>query len=447
MNIKVIHIKGMHCVSCEKLLEDEFENISGVKKAKVDRKKNEAELSWERNEPDFSEIKKIAQKFGYDAFEDKLPAKKENKTSWLNWLEAIFIVVIAWILFRIFQGSGLGDKFNLGGEQITYGVSFLIGLTASVSSCLAVVGAVVIGFSEKYQSTGHGFYENSLKPNLFFHAGRLGAFFILGGILGLVGGEINISGNFVSVFSIIIAMIMAWLGLNILGVLPSISDLGVRMPKRMFGNWKQLKESEHRLAPFFLGALSFFLPCGFTQTMQIFALASGSFWVGSLSLFLFALGTMPVLLALGTAVSWTKNIKLMAFQKAAGLIILFFAVFNFNSALAMKGVKTNVISSKNDKKSDTGTQNANLNEQIVEMSVTSRGFEPNVLKIKRGVPVKWVIKGDQISSCTNKIIVPSLNISKNIGSGNNIVTFFPEKSGEIPFSCWMGMVRGKFVVE
>jgi plastocyanin domain-containing protein len=81
------------------------------------------------------------------------------------------------------------------------------------------------------------------------------------------------------------------------------------------------------------------------------------------------------------------------------------------------------------------------------MKITSRGFEPNTFKIKSGIPVKWVVQGDQVTACTNKIIIPSLNISKNIRPGENIINFTPTKKGDLPFSCWMGMVRGKFVVE
>jgi archaellum component FlaC len=85
-------------------------------------------------------------------------------------------------------------------------------------------------------------------------------------------------------------------------------------------------------------------------------------------------------------------------------------------------------------------------EQVVEMHITYEGFKPSSFTIKNGVPVKWIIYGDQVSSCTNKIIVPSLNISKSIVAGENIINFTPKTTGTIDFSCWMGMVRGKFVV-
>lgn len=449
MKSKIVYIKGMHCVSCEKLLDDEFRNVKNVKDVKVDRKANTAEIFFEDQEPKFEEIKVVAKKFGYEAFEneEELLGNPASKSfAWQEWIEAVLVVAALWVVFRIFQNLGYLDRIDLQGEKITFGVSVLIGLVASVSSCLAVVGAVIIAFGEKYRSGGGSFFESAVKPNLYFHIGRLVTFFVLGGVLGMIGGELNISGNFVSIFTIIIAIVMAWLGLNILGILPSISNLGIKMPGMLTSKWSRLKNSEHKMAPFLLGGMSFFLPCGFTQSMQIFALTSGSFWAGSLTLFFFALGTVPSLLILGITTSWTKSKKMGAFQKVAGILVLVFAIYTLQSGLALKGVKTNVIESGS-KKEVVNKVDENKGEQVIEMRVTSRGFEPNNFKLKKGVPVKWVIKGDQVTSCTNKIIVPSLDISKAISFGENVIRFTPDKAGTIPFSCWMGMVRGKFIIE
>ena len=84
---------------------------------------------------------------------------------------------------------------------------------------------------------------------------------------------------------------------------------------------------------------------------------------------------------------------------------------------------------------------------MVEMHVTYRGFQPNIIKVKKEIPVTWKIWGDQVTPCTDRIIVPSLNITRAVNSGENIIQFTPTAAGEIPFSCWMGMVRGKFTVE
>jgi uncharacterized protein len=447
MNTKKIYIKGMHCVSCEKLLEDELKNVAGVLAVRANRKTNSVEIEYGAKEPNFSELKKMAEKFGYQVFENA-PGLENKKTDWSVWIKSIVIVAVILFLFRIFQSSGIVDGINLKSSNVTFGIAILIGLVASVSSCLAVVGAVIIAFGEKYQTGAKSFYAGAIKPNLYFHIGRLTTFFVLGGLLGLIGGEVNISGNFISVFTIIVALVMGWLGLNILGFVPSIANSGIRMPKGLTGKWDNLKRSEHQAAPFILGGLSFFLPCGFTRSMQIFALTSGSFWVGGLSLFLFALGTVPALMALGVTVSWTSSKKMVVFQKVAGFLIVFFAIYTLQSGFALSGVKTNVLTSEKEAVSSNAVDNnADKNAQEIVMHVTSSGFSPATLTIKKGVPVRWVIKGDAVTGCTSKIIVPSLNISRNISQDDTIIEFTPTVTGEIPFSCWMGMVRGKFIIE
>ncbi len=453
MKTKKFFIKGMHCVSCEKLLDDEFRQIAGVKDVRVDRLKNTGEVDYDGAEPDFEEIRKVAKKFGYEAFEEEMKKEEfdQGKNNPADWIKAVAIVAVIFFLFRFFQMTGVLDNVNLQSENMTFGVAFLVGLVASVSSCLAVVGAVIIAFGEKYRSGEKGFFASSVKPNILFHLGRLATFFVLGGLLGLIGGELNISGNFVSVFNITIAVVMGWLGLNILGLAPSISNLGIRMPKGLTKNWSDLKASEHKAAPFLLGGLSFFLPCGFTQSMQIFALTSGSFLVGGMTLFIFALGTVPSLLILGITASWTRNSKMVVFQKVAGLLVVLFAIFTLQSGLALRGVSTDVLSTKDaekveqEKKVETDIPKGE--QQVVEMHVNNSGFVPSVLRIKKGVPVRWVVKGDQLSGCTNKIIVPSLKISKPLKAGDNIIEFTPTAVGTISFSCWMGMVQGKFIVE
>jgi plastocyanin domain-containing protein len=57
------------------------------------------------------------------------------------------------------------------------------------------------------------------------------------------------------------------------------------------------------------------------------------------------------------------------------------------------------------------------------------------------VPVKWVINGEQLTSCNNALVVPSLNIEKKLESGQNIINFTP-RDKDINFSCWMGMISG-----
>lgn len=439
---KDIYISGMTCTSCEVLITDSIkESIEDVTYIKVSHRKGKAEIGHGGRQLPWSKIFDTVKELGYEASFEPIKTKKQ-KASAEQWFYSVLVVIGIYLVYKYLQWIGLLDWLEVDTSNINYGASFLIGIVASLSSCLVVVGAVVMSFATKYQAHG-SFYQRNLKPHLLFHFGRLASFFILGGILGLIGSWFNISDNFMSWFTVLIALVLLWLALNILGFVPSMSAMGIRMPKKSMGAWKKLQESEHALAPALLGAFSFFLPCGFTQSMQLFAMSSGSFMVGAMTLFLFALGTSPVLLGLGVATTRFKNMKTVVLQKAIGFIILFFAFYTLSSGLALKGIDINFWSSAG----SSGQSISQGNVQVVNMAVTYRGYNPSSIRLTKDVPVRWVIDGQQVSGCTNEIIVPDLGIRQKIYPGENIIEFTPTKAGNISFSCWMGMVRGKFIVE
>jgi hypothetical protein len=95
---------------------------------------------------------------------------------------------------------------------------------------------------------------------------------------------------------------------------------------------------------------------------------------------------------------------------------------------------------------DTKLNNSN-NFQEVNMELTYAGYSPNVLNIKKGIPVRWNINVKQMTGCTDSIMIESLGIKKDLQVGNNVIEFTPpDDVDEIKFSCWMRMVWGKFVV-
>jgi sulfite exporter TauE/SafE len=100
-----------------------------------------------------------------------------------------------------------------------------------------------------------------------------------------------------------------------------------------------LKGMNHILTPLLVGIATFFLPCGFTQSMQVYALSTGSFWTGALTMLSFALGTLPVLGLLSfSSLGLHKKAQSGVFFKAAGLIVIFFGVFNLINSLVAFGV-------------------------------------------------------------------------------------------------------------
>jgi hypothetical protein len=84
--------------------------------------------------------------------------------------------------------------------------------------------------------------------------------------------------------------------------------------------------------------------------------------------------------------------------------------------------------------------------QAISMQVISSGFSPNHFVLRKGVPVKWIIEGKEITTCNHRIVVPSLNLEFDVKSGRQIIEFTPAKAGVIPWSCWMGMLHGDFQV-
>lgn len=357
-----------------------------------------------------------------------------------EWVVAIGIIAIGLVLYHMVQSTGFIDTISPTSAEITFGVALLIGVVASLSSCMATIGGVVVAFAQRYVSTADQSLRVTIRPHLAFHIGRIGSFFVLGGVLGAIGGTIQVSGNVIAVITIVIAVIMAWLGLNILGIAPSIARVGIRMPERMRIYWNKVGKSEHKAAPFALGGLSFFLPCGFTQSMQLFALASGDIWIGGVSLALFAVGTMPALLTLGVASTWSSALNGPVFKKVAGLVVLLFAIATWSAGQAL-WTATPLTTELDIVQVATGE------EQVVRTRIVATGFDTEVTELKKGVPVKWIIEAKNPSACTNRIIVPSLGISADIKVGENVVYFTPQEKGELPFSCWMGMVRGSFIVK
>jgi sulfite exporter TauE/SafE len=393
------------------------------------------------------QIQQKIEKLGYTI--SSQPTKKSNiklSASKKQWVYALIIVFILYKLYSGLQKTGLLSFFD-STESVGYGAAFLIGIVASLSTCLAIIGAVVISFGAKYQRAGTKF-ERTIQPHLLFHVGRVASFFVLGGLLGLLGSIFTFSPFIMAWFSLLIAFILIWLGLNILGFAPSLTAAGIHMPKKFLRHWQRLENSEHHLAPAILGAATFFLPCGFTQSMQLLAMTSGSFWIGGMTLAAFALGTLPVLLGIGIISSKSQNKKYTVFKLVTGIIIVLFGWYSLSAASAILGISLPTIGSNTvSTGQDTTPLQSTENVQTVYMTVDYSGYTPNTIRIKNNVPVRWIIDVTQISGCTNEIIIPTLGLSKKLTTGKNYVTFTPRKKGRLGFSCWMGMVRGTFIVE
>lgn len=422
-----LYISGMHCTACEINIGRAFKGIEGVKNIKINHRSGIVDFDFTGAGFPKDKIAASLRDLGYDLSDT--PVKKQRATK-EQWLYAVLIVLGLYLVYKYLDWIGVLDLINISSSEINFGAAFLIGIVASLSTCLMVVGAVVISFGTKYQSK---------RSHILFHAGRLVAFFALGGLLGLLGSWFNFSGSFYGWFTILVALILVWLALNTLGFLPAF---GIRLPHRTTAVWHNLQNSSHAAMPLILGAFTFFLPCGFTQSMQVLALASGSFLAGALIMLFFALGTAPILFTLGFASSRLQNRRSLVFSKAMGMLILLFGFYTLSSGLAIFGINFGFVGSKN-----VGAVSQQDEFQVIEMAVGPSSYSPNAFYLKKDVPVRWMIDASRATGCTSSLIVPSLDISQNLKRGENIIEFTPTESGKIAFSCGMGMARGQFIVE
>ncbi len=439
-----IHIKGMHCVSCEILLEKELMNVESISKCKISHRNGTLTVEC-KDEVPYSEIKEVVQKCGYHIVgkDEKKYEHKKNKLEDYFQLLFIFIGVAAIAFFlKKFEISRLFPEI---GNNAGVLIALLLGVVASLSTCLILIGGIVLSFGNMYQvheDAKHPLLSRSL-PHIYFHIGRIGGFALLGGILGLVGSKINYSLSFTGYLTIFVAIIMLYLGLQITGLVPSITKMGFHLPKGLSKKVHSLQEKNHPLTPMVIGVLTFLLPCGFTQSMQLAAITSQSFFSGALIMGAFAIGTFPALFSLGIGSSYAKKNKFGFVNKVIGIIVIFFAIYSLNSGLVLSG-STFTLDFWN--KGGGGIESISNNGiQVVKMDI-DWSFKPNEFVIKKGVPVQWEIEGINISGCSNEIVIPSLKLRKKIEKGKNILEFTPQETGTIPFTCWMGMLGGKFVV-
>lgn len=452
MTKTIFHIFGMHCKSCEVLLEGELNKLAEIKKCEVSFSKGVTEIECEGETP-FQKIKEVIVSCGYQLVPE---AQKNNsahtpKKTFRDYLQITLIILGVALAAFLLDKIELARFFPNFGSRVNVFIALLLGVVASLSTCLVLVGGIVMSFGNMYpihEDDGHPFWNRTI-PHIYFHLGRVVGFILLGGILGLIGSKLNYSISFTGYLTILIAIVMFYIGLQILGILPNITKLGFHLPKKFSNKIHKLQTSNHHLAPILIGALTFFLPCGFTQTMQLAAVASGSFFTGAILMGAFALGTLPALLTIGIGSSYAKNQKFIFLNRLIGVVVVFFALYSLNSGLVLSGSSFTLNFWKNTKNISIEVSDSNKTQsdkvQVIKMNV-DWVFEPTEFKIKKGIPVRWEINGVNVSGCSNEVVIPRLNIRKKIYKGKNVVEFIPNKEGVLPFSCWMGMLNGRFIV-
>lgn len=82
------------------------------------------------------------------------------------------------------------------------------------------------------------------------------------------------------------------------------------------------------------------------------------------------------------------------------------------------------------------------------MILVKGGYTPNAIVVERGKPVRLNFRREESDACSEMVVLGDFGKSAKLPTGEIVpVEFLPDKPGEYEFSCQMGMLRGKLIVE
>lgn len=501
---KRLYITGMTCVNCQNRIEKKLSETEGIKSAKVSYNKGTADISYDTDEISLKSVIKIVEGLGY-----QVTLKQQESAADLDRIIPLLVLIVS--LFVLLQQLGILNLLvpsQLADSKMGYGMLFFVGLLTSVH-CIAMCGGInlscclprvkVTEEKQKAAEKSTADFFAAFLPAICYNAGRVVSYTVIGFALGFVGMILGGgSGNGLSTFlqgilKLIAGVFMVIMGINMLDLFPWLKKFGLRMPK--FFAVRMGKQKRKGSGPFFIGLLNGLMPCGPLQAMQIVALASANPLAGALSMFFFSLGTVPLMLGLGSIVAalgqkFTQTvmrvgavlvtvlglamlsqgvslsgiitvnqllflvialcvlgiIASMSFRKAAYKRIAILAAIVIFVGMGMSSQNSAVVNAGNTEAAQTSEAEIEEDVQVVTSTLTI-GRYPNIT-VTAGIPVKWIINAPEgsINACNHKMLIREYGIEYTFHEGENVIEFTPTEAGTITYTCWMGMIRANIFV-
>ena len=367
----------------------------------VNHKKWILEVDY-KTQSDYKKVVDLIVKSWFSVVEEWESKSNTSQNDFNSNIIAILVVVILFMATKLFDlNSLLPDTSSL-----SYSSAFLVWIIASLSTCLAITWWIIIGFSRYIDSTHWTFWH--IKVQAWFQIWRILGFFLLGWILWTIWEVFRLSLSLTWIVTFIVWFLLLYMGLNILKIIPSISKFWVHMPKSFASKIESIGQPKY--API-VWALTFFLPCGFTQTMQLLAVSSWSFWSGWLVMMIFAIWTAPVLFSVGLWSSYFKEKKFTSLNKIIWAIVIFFWIFTISNAYNL----LNFSSISNQTNVEQSEKVEQINKDDIKLEVINVWHDgwstvPDVIKLKAGGNYKIIITPtSDWKWCMSTQAIPSLS--------------------------------------
>ncbi|EYR63504.1 hypothetical protein N866_20180 [Actinotalea ferrariae CF5-4] len=397
---------------------------------------------------------------GYEVGEEEQWFSRD-RTVWRDLAVAVAVLLVLGLALEVSGLTGLADRAGGLASSGSLLLVVVLGLAAGFSTCMALVGGLVLAVSARHaeQHPG-GSARERMRPHVAFNLGRLGGFAVLGGLTGALGSALTLSGHMVAVLMVAVSVVMVGLGVRLTGLSPRLSrSTAVTLPAGMTKGLEGTDGSYSDRRAALLGAGTFLLPCGFTQAVQVYALSTGDPLQASAIMTLFALGTMPGLLGVGGLAALARGAFATRFFRFAGVAVLAFAAVNVSGALGIlaPGLVAPATAASGGGAATSGapgaasgpvSANVTLTEdlQTVRTTQVGTGYEPYEAVVVAGVPIRWEIDSVAIS-CAASLWAPDLGIEPQVlQPGLNVIELVLDEPGTYSYSCGMGMYWGAITV-
>lgn len=443
---KVLKIEGMTCTSCEMRIAGKLKKLKGVVGAKVSYSSSNVYVTYDANVVGLATIIETIEKLDYKvkagSFGQVFTNRNETGQTAVDRISVMQISSIGIMILALYVIINNTVGFNFipqVNQNMGYGFLFAVGLITSLH-CMAMCGGINLSqcLSYKYGESKTGRFSR-LKPSLMYNAGRVISYTVIGGAAGALGSVVSFSGAAKGIVAIISGIFMMIMGLNMLQIFPWLRKLNPGMPKA-FG--KKIHNNHGKRGPLFVGLLNGLMPCGPLQAMQLYALGTGSLFAGALSMFIFSMGTVPLMFGFGAMSSFLSGKFTHKMLKVSAVLVMVLGFIMVNRGLALSGF--NVASAA------SGLGNVAKIEGNIQKVATK--LEPDryaPIIVQKGIPVKWIIKAGKgsLNGCNSKIVISEYNIENlALVPGDNVIEFTPGKEGRFTYSCWMGMITGSIRV-
>ena len=83
-----------------------------------------------------------------------------------------------------------------------------------------------------------------------------------------------------------------------------------------------------------------------------------------------------------------------------------------------------------------------------QMVLVRGGYTPDTIRVAAGSPVRLLFRREETAVCSERVVIPDFDRSAELPTGKVVpVEFMPVEPGEHEFTCQMGMLRGRILVE